>query len=180
MTKEIIQMKISLNDIQPEIWRRFIVPSSISLDDLHDIIQFVMGWTNTHLYGFYIKGTEFSPVDIDDEFESEAEDTKGKVLNKLNLKEKDTIQYIYDYGDNWEHTIKIEKISKERNEIKAPWCIEGARNCPPEDCGSIPGYEDIVTAMKNPESESAKEIVEWLGEPYNPEKFNLDEINSVF
>jgi len=178
MAKELIQMKISLDWIKPEIWRRFIVDSSISLDDFHDIIQIVMGWTNSHLYVFFIKGVEYMPAD--DDSEQEAKDTKGVKLNKLKLNKKDKIRYVYDYGDNWEHTILIENIFTPEEEMAIPFCLDGARNCPPEDCGSVPGYEDIVKAMKKPNTKAAKELIEWLGEKYDAEEFNIDEINGAY
>ncbi len=175
MTKKIIEMKISLDGIEPEIWRKFVVESSITLDDLHEIIQVVMGWENAHLYGFHINGVEYQPAD--DDFENDAEDTKGMKLSQLKLEKITKIRYIYDFGDSWEHTIKINKIYKPEEELLTPTCIDGARNCPPEDCGSVPGYEDIVEAMKKPTSKRAKEFIEWLGEKYDPEEFDLKKIN---
>jgi hypothetical protein len=178
LDNEIMQMKISLDWIKPEIWRRFLVSSSISLEDLHTTIQTVMGWTNSHLYGFYINGAQYSPDD-DGEFESEGEPIKGVTLKKLKLSVKDEIRYIYDFGDNWEHTIKIEKILPLDDKTQTPLCIDGERNCPPEDCGAAPGYEDLIEALKKPKSKEAKEITEWLGRPYNPEDFNIEEINDL-
>jgi hypothetical protein len=178
MKKELIQMKISLDGIKPEIWRRFIVDSSISLDDFHDIIQIVMGWTNSHLYGFSISGVEYMPSD--DDCEQDAEDTQGVTLKKLKLRKNDKIRYVYDFGDDWGHTIKIENVFTPEEEVITPVCLDGARNCPPEDCGSIPGYEDIIHAMKKPTTKAAKEFIEWLGEKYDAELFDCDEINTVF
>lgn len=179
MKSEIIQMKISIDWIKPEIWRKFIVDSSVSLDDFHDIIQIVMGWTNSHLYCFSIHGTEYMPSDPELGEDFGTKNTKGITLKKLLLKNGDVIHYVYDMGDNWEHTIKIEKVCIPEEKIQTPYCLEGARNCPPEDCGSIPGYEDIVKAMKRPKSKKAKEFIEWLDEPYDPERFSVEEINKI-
>ena len=175
MAKQIIQLKISLEYIKPEIWRRYVVDSAASLDRFHDIIQAVMGWTNSHLYGFSIDGIDYSPAD--DEFDSDYEDTKGKTLKKLGLRLKQKIKYAYDFGDDWQHTIVVERILENAAGMEPPICIDGARNCPPEDCGSVPGYQDIVEAMKKPKSKQAQEFIEWLGEPYDPDKFETDEIN---
>ena len=98
-------------------------------------------------------------------------------LNKFGFKKKDKFKYIYDYGDSWEHTIKIENIYEPKEGSIAPICIDGARNCPPEDCGSIYGYEDILKAIKKPTTKASKELLEWLGDDYDPEEFNIDEIN---
>jgi hypothetical protein len=177
MAKEFYEMKISLNGIEPEIWRKFIIDSSTSLEEFHNIIQIVMGWENYHLYGFFIKGVEYMPADDDSDLEQEAEDTKGMKLNKFGFRKRDKIRYIYDYGDSWEHTIKIEKIYEPEKDLIAPICIDGARNCPPEDCGSICGYEDILKAINKPTTKAAEELLEWLGDDYDPEEFNIDEIN---
>jgi len=205
-------MKISLNDIEPEIWRRFIVDSSISLQKLHEIIQVVMGWENSHLYSFSIGDEKYSPNnneesgdwgecdccsgcdngdddDFDDDFEDEDdtdyeddadasdESIKKVKLQDLKLKTKQEFLYVYDFGDNWEHTITIEKISENTENLKTPLCLEGKRACPPEDCGSIPGYEDILYALKNPDDEDSEDLLEWLGEDYDPEEFEVEAVN---
>jgi hypothetical protein len=162
MGKEIIQMKISLDGIRPQIWRRFIVESLISLENLHEIIQIVMGWENCHLYSFSIGGEEVS---------------KKMTFKALGLREKDMIGYLYDFGDNWEHTIVVEKIASSDKKIETPRCITGSCNCPPEDCGSVPGYVDIVEAMKKPKTRKAREYIEWLGDIYYPAQFDIKEIN---
>jgi hypothetical protein len=136
-----------------------------------------MGWTNSHLYGFSIDGIDYSPAD--DEFESEYEDTKGKTLENLGVRPKQKMKYTYDFGDDWEHTIAVEKIFENDLGMEPPFCVDGAGNCPPEDCGSIPGYADIVEAMKKPASKQAQEFIEWLGQSYDPEKFEIDEINKA-
>jgi hypothetical protein len=173
-----IEMTIKLDGIKPDIWRRFVVDTSLSLADLHNVIQAVMGWYNYHLYSFNIGGMEYGvPSDDDDFFENEFIDVSKTKLSKLHFHEKDKFGYLYDFGDSWEHTIKTGKILPGENFYGASFCIEGARNCPPEDCGSVPGYEDIVEAMKNKKSKEAKEFIDWLGEPYDPEYFDLDLIN---
>ncbi len=181
MRTEIAQLKIKLEYIKPEIWRRFIVDFSISLDKLHNIIQDVMGWEHAHLYSFHFRKIEYS-LPFDDEFPDfgeNIENSKKVKLSNIGIMQKDTLKYLYDQGDSWEHIIKVEKIYEAPNRINVPYCIEGARNCPPEDCGSFPGYEDIVLAMKDPNSKMAKEFIDWLGEAYDPEYFNIDEINKV-
>ena len=164
----------------PKIWRRFIVDSSISLHRLHEIVQDVMGWENAHLYSFYFHKKEFS-LPLDDEFADfgeKVENSKKAKLNNIEINEKDKLRYLYDHGDSWEHTIKVEKITESIEGTRIPYCFEGERNCPPEDCGSFPGYEDIVEAMKKPKTKKAEEFIEWLGGPYNPEFFDLKRINN--
>lgn len=170
-----MKMKVKLEGVKPEIWRSFVVDSSISLNDLHDVLQIVMGWDDSHLYIFEIHGMGYG-IPSDEDYE-EVTDAKKVKLAKLELQEKDKFGYTYDFGDDWVHTIKVEKILPGENPYGSPFCLEGARNCPPEDCGSIPGYEDIVEAMKNKKSKEAKEFIEWLGEPYDPECFDIEGIN---
>lgn len=181
MGRKVIQMKVALNGIQPEIWRRFIVDSSISLYRLHRILQEIMGWTNSHLFSFDVRGIEYSAADEEfgDEMSDDFEDARITTLESFHLKTNSKIKYIYDFGDYWEHTIKVEKVVEANSLSQIPHCIEGARNCPPEDCGSVPGYYDLVAAMKNLDSDEAKELIEWLGGTYDSEFFDINEINSI-
>jgi hypothetical protein len=174
-------MKVALNGIQPEIWRRFIVDSSISLYRLHRILQEIMGWTNSHLFSFDVRGIEYSAADEEfgDEMSDDFEDARITTLESFHLKTNSKIKYIYDFGDYWEHTIKVEKVVEANSLSQIPHCIEGARNCPPEDCGSVPGYYDLVAAMKNLDSDEAKELIEWLGGTYDSKFFDINEINSI-
>jgi hypothetical protein len=181
MSAQIAQLKVELRYIKPEIWRRFLVDFSISLDELNDTIQDVMGWEHAHLYAFTFRGVEYSPpLDDDmDDFGGDFEDSTKAKLSKIGIEPKDKLKYLYDMGDSWEHIVKVEKIFEAAAGIKVPLCLEGARNCPPEDCGSFDGYEDIVSAMKNPKSKKAKEFIDWLGEPYDPEYFDIDKVNTI-
>ncbi|NLD91381.1 MAG: plasmid pRiA4b ORF-3 family protein [Fibrobacter sp.] len=173
-----MKLRIKLNGIKPEIWRSVVVEDSLTLQDLHNVIQAAMGWGNCHMYEFEIAGIRYGIPDDDGFDEHEIENAKKVKLSKLKLTEKEKFEYIYDFGDDWNHTIKIEKILPGESPYDGPFCIEGARNCPPEDCGSIPGYEDIVEAMKNTKSKKAKEFIDWLGEPYDAEHFDIEEINT--
>jgi len=181
MRTKIAQLKIELKYIKPVIWRRFLVDFSISLDKLHDIIQDVMGWEHAHLYSFYFRKLEYTLHFEDDfaDFVEDVENSKKTKLNTLGITPKDQLKYLYDQGDSWEHIIKVEKIYEAPDGITIPHCLEGARNCPPEDCGSFPGYEDIVLSMKKPTSKEAREFIDWLGEPYDPEYFDINEINKI-
>ena len=131
MTDKIIQLKITLNYIVPAIWRRFIVDSSYSLQELHDIIQIVMGWEHSHLYAFKINKMEYElPDDFgEDLFEAmgsgpKPHNVKKIKLSELNLKPKQKFYYTYDFGDNWEHTILVEKVTEITEEIVVPICVE--------------------------------------------------------
>jgi len=174
--KDWYQLKISLNNIKPAIWRRFLVQSDIKLPDLHKAIQTVMGWTNSHLHQFIIDGKFYA--EPDDESFAEIIDYRKIRLNKVLTEEKQTINYEYDFGDGWEHTITLEKILTDSTQ-KYPVCLEGKRSCPPEDCGGPYAYDDLLKVISNPEDEEYTEMIEWLGDGFDPEYFDKEDINDL-
>jgi hypothetical protein len=173
--RSIYQIKISLIGAKPPIWRTFLVPSDLRLDAFHDVIQIVMGWTDSHLHQFIANNVFYGIPD--DEFGMEIEDeAKFKVFHLLK-KEKDTIKYEYDFGDSWEHKILLEKILPFDTKTALPVCIKGKRACPPEDCGGTWGYEDLLETISNVKHPEHKEMLEWLGGEFDPEEFDLEDIN---
>jgi len=187
MDSQNIQMKISLDYITPLIWRRFIVNDSITLHRFHQIIQVIMGWTDSHLYSFNINKIEYQFPDKENDsfykdlvFGTPPANSKKIKLSELNLKPKQKMKYIYDFGDDWAHTILIEKILEIDEGLKTPICIDGERNNPPEDCGSVPGYERILEVLqKKNRTEEDKELIEWVGEDFNPEEFDVKDKNKL-
>lgn len=172
---KIFQLKITLDGIKPLIWRRFLVKDNISFQKLHETIQAVMGWDDFHLYSFYLNKEEISPPDS----ENEALNAKKiKLKDKLSLKNK--FSYVYDFGDNWEHSLVVEKIfDADCKTPFIPFCLEGERACPPEDCGSTWGYIKLQEIKKDKNHKEYEDmIVEWLGEDFDFEEFNLKEINN--
>src|SRR3989338_6756284 len=135
MTK-ILELKIVLDGITPKIWRRFLVKDNITFHKLSEIIQTVMGWGGYHLYAFYVEKEQISvPHPYSDDKQINAK--KVKLKNMLSLKQK--FGYVYDFGDNWEHILTVEKILDNKDAALVPTCLEGERAGPPEDCGSYPG-----------------------------------------
>ncbi len=171
----IFQIKIIMEGITPKIWRRILVKDTISFHDLHNVIQLVMGWGNYHLYSFYAHKEEIGIPDPD--FRNELLNAKKiKLKDKLSLKQK--FGYVYDFGDNWEHLLTVEKILDHKDGAPVPVCLEGERAGPPEDCGSYPGYYELMRIQKNKKHSEYKErIVGWLGEDFDFEHFDIDEIN---
>ncbi|MFC2118240.1 plasmid pRiA4b ORF-3 family protein [Bacteroidota bacterium] len=167
----IYTLKVTLMEIKPEIWRRFTVSSDVLLPKLHQMLQTIMGWTNSHLHQF-IKDEKIycepSPYD-----EMNSIDYRNISLEKFLKKEGDQIIYEYDFGDGWRHNITLEKI------IKVPLCLEGERACPPEDCGSFPGYENLVEIIKDPSHKEYNDYMTWLGGSYDPELFEKEKINKL-
>ncbi|MBN2050380.1 MAG: plasmid pRiA4b ORF-3 family protein [Spirochaetales bacterium] len=173
---KVYQLKISIKSIKPAIWREFIVPSTILLPDLHEVIQIVMGWTNSHLHQFIINGDFYS--EPDEEAMMKYIDYTDIALRQVVSKEKETFVYEYDFGDGWEHTITVEKILPD-SPLKHPLCLAGKRNCPPEDCGGPFGYMDLLRIISDPKNKEYKEMIEWLGSGFDPEYFDPDEINQM-
>jgi hypothetical protein len=174
MAKQIYQIQVALDGTKPKIWRRLLVSSDVSLVDLHRIIQTAMGWTNSHLHMFKDGWAEYAPVEFELE---EAVDSRKIKLKKILKSEKSKIHYEYDFGDSWMHTILLEKILKEEDTGQIPRCIKGKGHCPPEDCGGVWGYEELLMAISNPKHKDYEATMEWLGGEFDPAFFDMDEIN---
>ncbi|GMT46199.1 MAG: plasmid pRiA4b ORF-3 family protein [bacterium] len=181
MKKKIYQIQIALKGSRPKIWRRILVPSDLLLSDFHKVIQTTMGWTNSHLHQF-IKNRTFYARRMPDDYtweELNNVDYKEIKISDLLKKEKEKIVYEYDFGDSWEHEIILEKILPIDEEKKYPVCLTGKNNCPPEDCGGVWGYSDLLEIVKQPDHEEYEEYSEWLGEDFDPKYFDKDKINKM-
>jgi hypothetical protein len=173
----IYQIKITLQGSKPPIWRRVQVQSNITLDVLHGIIQTAMGWTDSHLHHFYVGGSFYSNPNFD--LEETGDESRIK-LNQILTGSKDKFSYEYDFGDGWDHQIVLEKILPVEPKKQYPCCITGKRCCPPEDVGGIWGYQSFLAALndkKHPEHADAMERLEWIGDSFDPEEFDLAEVN---
>lgn len=169
------QLKVTLAGVRPAVWRRLLVPSSATLKQLHYILQVAMGWTDSHLHKFEAKGQLYGKPDRD--FGSSVNDETHVRLEQVLLRVKQSMLYEYDFGDSWIHQIVLEKILPPSPELKVPKCVAGARACPPEDCGGAYGYAEFLQAIKDPSHPEHDETLEWVGEDYDPEFFDLEEIN---
>lgn len=177
--KSIYQLKVTLRDSKPPIWRRILVTEETTLAQLHDIIQRVMGWENYHLHMFRIGGAIYGDP-ADDEFGSMGTKNETRFrLNQVGLREKSTFTYEYDFGDSWEHTLLLEKIIPAEPGTHYPLCVTGKRACPPEDVGGIWGYTEFLEAIADPNHKEHDEYLEWIGGDFDPETFDLDEINEL-
>lgn len=179
----IYQFKITLKFIKPPIWRRIQVPETYTFWDLHVAIQDAMGWTDSHLHEFEIK----YPLTGEKVYigtPHEDWDFYGRIVIPENeqkicdwfTKENRVAEYIYDFGDNWRHEVKFEKVLPRDSNIKYPVCIGGKRACPPEDCGGVWRYMEFLKAIKNPNHERHKELLEWIGGKFDPEYFAPNEV----
>jgi len=170
----IYQLKIALDYIHPPIWRRVQV-DDCSLDHLHLIIQVCMGWEDCHMHAFDVKGVQYG--DSERLGELECRDARDTMLSDLVEQGCDTFQYEYDFGDSWEHTVTIEKTLNPGANIRYPRCLEGKRACPPEDCGGPYRYPYLLDCLEDETDEEHEELLEWVGDTFDPEYFDLDATN---
>ncbi len=163
--KKIYQLRVEFEGLRPKIWRSILVENTISFEALHLVIQSIMDWTNEHMHAFYAGKYKI----------------KGESILILSFlkKEKDQIEYIYDFGDDWHIKIKLEKIFPLDKSKKAPLplCLDGMMAAPPEDCGGVWGYMQDLEVLKNPRDEEYEELREWYGEDFDPKKFDKEEAN---
>jgi len=156
---------------------------NMTLAHLHAVIQVTMGWYNYHMYAFRIGGNEYTrPAALEggeiDELGMQSDESV--FLSRVITREKQKFLYEYDFGDGWVHEIIVEKILPIEPRGKYPVCLAGARACPPEDCGGVPGYANIIAALKAKKKTGEQEVIlEWLEDDYNPQRFELGEINSL-
>ena len=169
MSHKLFVLHVRLRGIEPPIWRTIEVPGAWSLEDVHFAIQVAMGWTNSHLHQFKIGGTHYGMLDSDGAGDLGLEDEREHRLQ--DVVHEDSFVYEYDFGDSWEHDVTVQRVADVAKPPRAR-CIAGARACPPEDCGGVGGYENLLEALANPDHEEHEDLVTWSGD-FQPEQFML-------
>jgi|SRR5579864_8175052 len=172
--KTIYQLKITLKGVKPSVWRRVLV-ADCSLAELHEVIQAAFGWSNSHLYAFDDGDNEYS--DSTSAVELGIENASRARLSRVASQEKVRFGYTYDFGDNWEHEILVEKILPAEQGKHHPVCLKGKRACPPEDIGGCWGYADLLDALSDPKHEQHHEFLELRG-GFDPEAFDIEHVNA--
>jgi hypothetical protein len=170
------QLKISLLEVEPSIWRRLQVDGSLTLERLHTVIQKAMGWQNAHLYEFEVRGRRYG-VPEPDEPEYDVEPVWKITLREAAPVQGTSFRYVYDLGDGWTHEILAERIETPDEQLRHPVCVAGERRCPPEDCGGPGGYEELLTAIRDPDHPAHDDMVRWVGRGFDPEPFDLAGVN---
>ena len=166
MKRELCQVLVELRGVRPLIWRRLLVPSDMNLTQLHQVLQCAMGWKNKHSYTF--ESATSVPLSL-----SWPNESVGKVFSAI----EGTLIYLYDPGDGWEHEVTLdERLPCDADRDHAV-CLAGERACPPEDCGGVPGYADVLKAIQKTNDKRYSELREWTGMTFDPLAFSVDEVN---
>ena len=170
----IYQIRVSLESITPEIWRRFQVPGDFTLAGLHCLLQDVMGWDggDYHAHVFWTPNGKYGvPAGPYTDMIDESTTSLGQVVHSDGRE----FMYVYDYGDQWRHNLTVEEIFEPEPDLRFPVCVAGERACPPEDCGGVGGYDRLIDTLNNP-SDYSRDRIDWIGD-FDPERFDLEAIN---
>ncbi len=172
------QLRVTLKYLKPEIWRGLLVPDTATLAQLHRLLQVAMGWSNSHLHEFQIAKARYGIPDGEWPGGSPTHNEKHFTLvNVLGNKVK-KFDYLYDFGDGWEHEVRVEKTLPVTNPPPYPQCTGGANACPPDDVGGVPGYADFVAAVLDPTHPEHDAMLEWCGGSFDPHAFDIDQVNA--
>jgi len=166
-------IKVSLRGSKPPIWRRLVMAASSTLAELHFAIQSSMGWGSCHLHAFEIDGRTYGDRSATDD----VTDERRLSLNGIANAGVHRFSYIYDFGDNWEHVVTIEKIAFADTPLPRPICIAGKRACPPDDCGGIWGYYELLEGFANPGHPQHADMKDWIDDDFDPEAFEVADAN---
>jgi hypothetical protein len=178
----VFQFKVTLKGVKPAVWRRFLVPESYTFWDLHVAIQDVFGWDDYHLHEFELmnpESGEIAAIGIPEGmglFEREILAGWKQRISAWFSKDYRSALYTYDFGDEWEHLVKLEKILPREAKKKYPVCVDGKRACPPEDCGGVWGYRDFLKVLKDPDNEEYEDMLNWVGGKFDPEHFDPQKV----
>jgi len=172
------QLRVTLKYLEPEIWRRLLVPDTVTLAQLHRCLQITMGWSNSHMHQFQIAKTHYGTPDRQWEDVNPTLNEKNFTLTDVLGKTVKKFAYLYDFGDDWEHEVRVEKILPITDQPSPLQCTGGANACPPDDVGGVPGYCDFVAAVLDPKHPEHDELLEWCGGSFDPHAFDINQVNA--
>jgi hypothetical protein len=179
LTRAVLQVQISLDDVEPAVWRRLLLPGGTDLGKIHRILQAALGWSDSHLHSFLIGGRSYGLADDedpdDDADEDEIDERSVSLLEALGG--HDRFAYEYDFGDGWTHQVLVEALLPQAEALRFAVCLAGAGACPPEDVGGPEGYRAFLAALADPTHGEHAEFLSWIGGSFDPEAFDLGEVN---
>lgn len=173
------QLYVELRDVRPLVWRRLLVPETVTLAKLHDILQWSMGWTSSHLHEYEIARRRYGIASPEwPDAEPVTDERRVRLQSFIEARVK-RFRYLYDFGDGWEHVIKIEDLVAPRPHQSPIVCLAGANACPPEDVGGPYGYADFLEILANPRHEEHADMVSWIGGAFDPAAFDREATNRI-
>jgi hypothetical protein len=170
----IYQLKVTLRHVTPPIWRRLVVSGDILLSELHHVLQISMGWFDSHLYDFRYQRNRYGDLTLLEEVIDDSETSLCQVARRKG----NQLVYTYDFGDNWEHEVLVERIDQ-CSAPAVPRCIGGRNACPPEDCGGVFGYLNLLESLTDPNNPNHDEARDWVDEDFDPKRFDVATVNSL-
>ncbi len=176
IANSIARLHVTLDDVKPTVQRRVEVPLTIRLDRLHLVLQTAMGWTNSHLYEIRVRDVGWGLPDPDFG-DGPLDAKKARLVDVLEDVGTKTIRYLYDFGDGWEHTVKVERIIDAIPGLIYPVLIGATGRCPPEDVGGSWGYAEFLNALADPAHENHAEMAEWIGETFDPNAVDVEALS---
>lgn len=175
-TGEVYQLRIDLHGTRnPKVWRRIVVPATIKLSLLHVVLLRAMGWGGGHMHEFTFAQGSYASVEPGLDLPFDVQD-ESRVSLRNALKASVTFTWIYDYGDNWQHKVKVERAEVMGFALAHPMCITGQGACPPDDVGGVPGFENFVQAMADPAHPEHDELMGWYGGSFDSAAFSVDDV----
>ncbi|MBU2582285.1 MAG: plasmid pRiA4b ORF-3 family protein [Alphaproteobacteria bacterium] len=170
---DIARLKVTMDDVEPAVMRRLEVPLDLRLDRLHTVLQIAIGWTNSHLWEFRARDIGWGIPDPDWP-DGPLDARKATLLGVLEDTGAKTLRYLYDFGDGWEHAIKVERIDAPEPDVLYPRLLAAKGRCPPEDIGGPWGYAEFLEAIADPEHDRYEELTEWYPEDFDPTLVETD------
>ncbi|MES2186307.1 MAG: plasmid pRiA4b ORF-3 family protein [Pseudomonadota bacterium] len=177
--KNVYQLHVQLEYLEPAIWRRLWVPDTLMLDRLDRVIQTAMGWKNAHLHAFDVGSMRYAIPDPEWTSTVETRDERLWDLAAVLAEGTSDFVYTYDFGDDWRHRIKVEAVLQPNEKNRLSLCVAGANACPPEDVGGLPGYSDFLLAIVDPLHPEHVDMWQWNGGPFDPNGFDLNAVNAA-
>ena len=174
-TAKVFQLRVDLRGTRPKIWRRIVVPATIKLPILHVVLLRAMGWQGGHLHEFLFGDVNYGRPEPELDLPDGVEDETRVSLRKA-LDGGSTFTWVYDYGDNWQHNIKVEREVDMGTPLDSPMCITGQGACPPQDVGGVPGYEHFLKAIADPSHPEHTELKDWCGGEFDPAAFDVAQV----
>lgn len=172
------QLRVTLKYLKPAIWRGLLVPDTATLAQLHRCLQITMGWSDSHMHAFQVAKARYGMPDREWEDVNPTLNEKQFTLVAVLGRTVKKFAYLYDFGDGWEHEVRVEKLLPAIDQPPYPRCTAGANACPPDDLGGVPRYCDFVAAVLNPKHPEHEELLQWCGGRFDPFAFDINQVNA--